>query len=313
MITIRDRTIDKDILDILYDVQSRCHNGKLSQITDRGDEIQVTCPSHSGGHESRPSCFIRKEDGIYHCFTCGIKGYITKFVGECFDRNREFGENRLLSNYVSDYVDNQLVLPKIILDSEGTKINYLDESILNKFESYHPYMTKRGLTPEVIQKYEVKYDPETKCIVFPVRDIKGKLRFLTRRSVEGKKFIIDKDADKSIIYNLNNVQYDKMVFVVEAQISCLKMSGWGIPTIALFGAGTSEDQIKTLNNTGIRRFILCYDNDPAGIKGVNRFKKYIDKDRFVDIITLPVGKDPADMTETEFKHLVSLQLGDCIL
>lgn len=313
MITIRDRSIDKDIVEILYDVQGACHNGKLSQIIDRGDEIQVTCPCHSGGHESRPSCFIRKEDAVWHCFTCQSKGYITKFIGECFDRNIEFGENWLLSNYASDFIDNQLVLPKIVLDSEGKLVNYLDDSILQSFESYHPYMTKRGLTPEVIERYEIKYDPETKCIVFPVRDLKGNLRFLTRRSVEGKKFIIDKDADKSIIYNLNNVKNEKTVFVVEAQISCLKMSGWGIPTIALFGAGTSEDQIRTLNNTDIRRFILTYDNDPAGLKGASRFMKFIDKDRFVDILTLPIGKDPADMTESEFKSLVSLQLGNCIL
>ena len=36
-------------------------------------------------------------------------------------------------------------------------------------------MKKRKLTDEVIKKFDIKYDPQTKCIVFPVRDELGKL------------------------------------------------------------------------------------------------------------------------------------------
>lgn len=41
--------------------------------------------------------------------------------------------------------------------------------------------------------------------------------------------------------------------------------------------------------------------------------KYINNDVFIDELEMPLGKDPNDMTEEEFRHLVSLQLGDCIL
>ena len=312
-IFVRDRIINKDIIDILYDIQSSCRNGKLRTIEDRGEEIRVTCPKHSQGRELVPACFIRKEDGIFHCFVCDFKARdFSKFVGECFDKSQEYGEDWLIANYASDYVNQGLMLDKIDLNSKIEQSS-LDESILDKFESFHPYMTERHLTKDVIDKYGIKYDPATECIVFPVRDINGKLSYLTRRSVEGKKFIIDKNASKSDIYLLNYVKNEKTIFVVEAQLSALVMNGWGIPTIGMLGAGTSEEQIQTLNNTGIRRFILCYDNDSAGWKGVNRFKKYINKDRFIDIITLPKGKDPNDMTEEEFKSLVSLQLGDSII
>ena len=153
------------------------------------------------------------------------------------------------------------------------------------------------------------YDP------FPSSDINDKIKFLTRRSVEGKKFLIDKGADKSDIYLLNEVIKNniKTVYVVEAQISALTLWGWGLPAIALFGAGTSEEQIDALNKTGIRRYILCYDHDQAGSKGAGRFMKYINNDVFVDEIEMPLGKDPNDMTEKEFKDLVSLQLNECIV
>ena len=64
----------------------------------------------------------------------------------------------------------------------------LDESILDTFESYHPYMTKRHLTKDIIDKYKIRYDKDYKALVFPVWDINGNLKFLTRRSVENKQF-----------------------------------------------------------------------------------------------------------------------------
>lgn len=316
---VRDRVINKDILDILSDIQSSCSNGKLSQYRISGRSIAVTCPIHSDGKEKRPSCFINIGDesidyGHFHCFTCGSGGVFSKFVGECFNRSQEWGEDWLIANYASDYVNQGLILPEIDLNKKES-VFYLDDSVLDDFESYHPYMDKRHLKPEICKRFDIKYDPELKMIVFPVRDINGRIKFLTRRSVEGKKFLIDKGADKSDIYLLNEIVKDniKTVVVVEAQISALTLWGWGIPAIALFGAGTSEEQINALNKTGIRHYILCYDNDSAGKKGAGRFMKYINNDVFIDELEMPLGKDPNDMTEEEFRHLVSLQLGDCIL
>ena len=65
MLIVNNRVIDKDILSILYDIQGSCHNGKLSSIEDRGEEIRVSCPRHSDGKEKVPACFIRKDDGVF--------------------------------------------------------------------------------------------------------------------------------------------------------------------------------------------------------------------------------------------------------
>lgn len=314
-IKVRNRLIHKDIIDILYDVQRSCHNGKLSVIEDGSDNIKVTCPRHSGGHESKPACFVRKEDGVYNCFVCNFQGSdFSKFINECFDKYGDFGEMWLLSNYGGEFVENNIILDKIDLNKRNIIENkYLDESILDTFESYHPYMTKRHLTKDIIEKFQIKYDPIFKGIVFPVRDINGRLKFLTRRSVETKRFLIDKNASKEDIYLLNYVKNENTVFVVEAQLSALVMNGWGYPTIATLGAGISKEQVDVLNKTDIRRFILCLDNDQAGWKGVERFKRFIDKTKFVDVITLPIYKDPNDLTKEEFENLLSLQLHNYVV
>ena len=313
---VRDRVINKDLIDILYDVQHECRNGKLSNFRVSGSGISVPCPHHSDGMEHHNSCYINVDNdnieyGLCHCFTCGFVASFPKFVGECFNRGEQFGEDWLISNYASDYVKQNLILPEINLNSSVS--NYLDESILDKFESYHPYMTQRKLTNDIIDKFKIKYDPATQCIVFPVRDRYGKLRFLTRRSVSGRYFYIDGHADKSNIFGLSEIikgNYRECV-VCEGQINALTAWSYGYPAVALLGAGTTNEQMRELNNTSVKHWILAYDPDQAGDAGAIRFKKLVRKDVFIDKINFPAGKDLNDLTKEEFE--ISLQNAERII
>lgn len=308
--------IEEPILNILYKLRNELTNGKLSVIEQKDEYVRVTCPFHSEGHERHPSCSVYSGDGdlvygTFHCFTCNERGDLVKFIARCFNESYEYAKQWLLSNYGHSFlVDRVIKLEEIDLTKKKEEQKYLDDSILEEFSNYHPYFEKRHLTDETVEKFELKYDPLTKMVVFPVRDINGKIAFLTRRSTEGKKFFIDKGADKSVIYLLYNIIRDniKEVVVCEGQFNRLTSWQYGHPRIALLGAGTTEDQIKVLNKTGIRHYILCYDNDPAGRKGASRFKKFIKKDVFVDDVIMPVGKDINDLTKEEFEDLISLHI-----
>lgn len=301
--------ITAPLVDIIKKIQGQLTNGKLSTIEEKGDEIVIPCPVHKEGHESHPSASVYCGDGdlpygVWNCFTCGSKGMFWDFVGACFDKSGEWGKRWLITNYGEAYSESTLDLPKIEI-IQKTKAKY-DESILDQFESYHPYMTKRGLSDEIIEKFQIKYDPLTKSIVFPVRDLKGNIAFLMKRSTEGKKFYIDKDADKSIPYLVYNIVKDniKEVIVCEGQFDALKSWTFGRPAIAMIGAGTSKEQMDTLNKLGITHYILMYDGDDAGRKGAERFKKYINKRCFVDDIIMPPGRDVGSLTKEEFDNLV---------
>lgn len=302
--------ITEPIINILRKVQSSLINGKLKIIEEKSDEIMVTCPIHKDGKESRPSCYVYQGDGdlplgAWHCFTCGNSGQLWDFIGACFDKSGDWGKRWLISNFGEAFSETALNLESINLNEVETKTT-LDESILEQFESYHPYMTKRGLSDEIIKKFQIMYDPLSKSIVFPVRDLKGNLSFLTRRSTEGKKFYIDKDADKSIPYLLYNIVQEniKEVVVCEGQFDALLSWTYGKPAIAMIGAGTPKEQMDTLNKLDIMHYILCYDNDASGRKGAERFKKLINKRCFVDDIIMPVGKDVGSLTKEEFDNLV---------
>ena len=62
------------------------------------DNIILTCPFHKNGKENKPSCFIYVgEDekipwGTFHCFTCGEKGSLIKFIASAFDRSEYYAK-----------------------------------------------------------------------------------------------------------------------------------------------------------------------------------------------------------------------------
>ena len=57
------------------------------------------------------------------------------------------------------------------------------------------------------------------------------------------------------------------------------------------------------NKSGIRNYMLCFDGDEAGDKGVARFKRNIRKDVIVNRVLIPIGKDVNDLTKEEFSKL----------
>jgi len=301
--------IEAEPKEIIEKLRSELTNGKLSQVDYSRTSIKVCCPDHKGGLEQHPSCFINLDPDKapylwVHCFTCGLSCDFVEFVAKCFECSVQRAKRWLIDNFGAGFIKRDLQIDDI--KKEQKEETFLDESVLDNFTKYHPYMLKRGLSPEIIEKFELCYDPEYKAIVFPVRDIKGRLVALNRRSVEKKKFWIQKDFSKENIYLLYNIISEniKEVVVCEGQFDALTSWQYGHPAICLFGAGTAEEQMRVLNNTGIKHYILCYDNDSAGRKGAERFKKFIRKDVFVDDIILPVGKDINTLSKEEFEKLV---------
>jgi len=319
-IEVKNKFIYTPLWDIIMDIKRQLHNGKLREVKKQGDcNIRVTCPHHKNGLEDQADCDIyigptkKKPNGevkvaygTVKCFACEFKGNFITFVAECFDRSYEWAEDWLLENYYDGLYTEEIVLEPIVLSKERKK--YLNESILNTFEDFHPYMLKRKLTKEVIKEFEIKYDPKTECLVFPVRDEKGKLWMLTRRSVKDKTFIIDKEKQKPVylLYYLlkHNIQE---CYICESQINALTLWTHQLPAVALFGTG-SDYQYDLLNKSNIRVYNLLFDGDEAGDNGIRKFLQNIRKDVIVNIIPVPRGKDINDLSYDELENLITNSL-----
>ena len=308
-----NKEIHTSVIDIINNLKNQLtvsNIDKLSSISIKQKNIRVTCPIHSDGHERTPSCDILIEDrdgvsaGTVHCFACGYKAGIVKFISDCLGTSYRKALEWLLniSNYTYIDVNSRDDIDDLSSLDEDTP-NTVSSVSLEELKSYdyiHPYMFKRKLTDDIISKYEIGYDPKLNAITFPVY-VNGICRFVCKRSVVGKRFYMPK-MDSKPIYGLHYITKNEVI-VCESILNALTAISYGYDAIALFGTGTKY-QYDILNKLGIRHFILCLDGDTAGRMGAARFKKNI-HDAFITDVKFPSNKDLNDLSEKEFKELLN--------
>lgn len=309
---IDNNIIRTPLIDIVKDVKFRLTNSKLATIELKQDDIRITCPFHKQGHEHKASAdiYIGEDEnipyGLFKCFTCGTKAPFYHFVAQCFEISDEKAKQWLIENYSSGKVTFEYNLEPIVLNEPKKKTEILDESILKRLQNYHPYMDQRKLDRHILEVFEVKYDPINQCLVFPVRNEKGKLTMLTRRSVNTKFFSIDKQKEKPLylLYYMlqNNIE---QFMITEGQIDALTACGFGFPCVATIGA-ISDHQIELLNKSNVRVLYTMFDNDDAGKRFTEKLMKNIRKDIIVINVDIcvPNKKDINDLTEEEFYYCI---------
>lgn len=304
---INNKQINREIREILTSIQSLTNGKYFSSIINRPGNVSTNCPFHKDGQERHPSFNIISDPdsklpyGFYRCFTCGEQGPLYKLVAHCLNLSSDEAKEWLTDNFSDYLITRQVQLEPIVLG----KFEWppLDESILNNYRKYHPYLEDRGIPFEVAKYFNVGYDEETKEITFPVWDEHDKLRMISRRSVESKRFQLGAGTDKPV-YLLNYIKKLNIneVTVCESQIDALTLWSWNIPAIALLGTG-SKKQYDILKRSGIRSYHLALDGDDAGWRGITKFIKAMPIDLLIDIVAIPEGKDINDLTYEEFSKL----------
>jgi DNA primase len=312
--------------------------GLIDIIRPVGDWYMCRCPIHSGGAEKKPSCGISLHEQFrngkrypplqLHCFSCNYTGSLSNALTEVLKR-KGIGKSGIdwlkenIPGFEDEDVEFDYLIPKELSSSlqSSYALDYINSRIISESKQYVPdeelasyrltvpYMYQRGLTDEIIEKYDIGYDanfipPGRKkpmpCVTFPVRDINGKTLFLCRRSVQGKFFHYPQGVEKSV-YGLYELPKGvKSVVVCESCFNALTCIKWGYPAVALLGTGTSYE-INQLKRLGVQEFVLCLDGDDAGQKGIAKLKKALGSVAIVWAIKMPVDKDVNDCTKEEFE------------
>lgn len=314
-IIIDDRVISTNIETILREIRKQSGYTYFKSMMDKGNYIRCTCPFHKGGQEAHPSMSVFTEDnkeyksGNYNCLTCGESGSLPKLVAHCLNLSVDASKKWLIDNFSTELLIQsgpEIELPDLeelngLFNQKKEK--YLNESILKNYEYYHPYMWKRKLSKEVVDKFHIGFDKNENAITFPVWDMVGRLVMITKRCVDSKRFMIPADVEKPV-YLLNFAVKENIdaVYVCESQINALYCYSLGIPAIALFGTGSAY-QYEILKSSGIKHFILAFDGDVAGRKGISKFIENMSLSSIIDIVVVPEGRDINDLTAEEIKKL----------
>ena len=305
--------IDTPLADILERVRIEIKFTKLKDIIVKENELIITCPNsdHDGGNESHPDCHVNlNEDkvgyGVFHCFACGFKGPFYRLIAECFGWPDDKAKRWLTAHY-GRQISPKLVLGDPINIHKKTKKVFIDTSDFDTYQSWCPYLAKRGISRAICNKFNVKYDPQNKQVVFPCYDETGKLIMFARRSIETKMFFMDEDVDKPV-YGLYEI-YREMrhgtkiteVYVCESMLDALAIWSFGKYAVALNGTGSSH-QYDIIKKSDLRLLILATDNDDAGRRARERFRQHVTNKFIREIAYESYGncKDINDMTQEQF-------------
>ena len=313
MLKVMDTPIFSDEVEVLVTLRETLMTmgvDKLQKIKPNHNSVLVTCPYHKDGHERKPSCVIYKDTSSFYCFTCKQHGTLEQFVSACFGLSDGglYGGKWLLSNFVNCETSKRKPID-FSLRSRNTRETYVPEEELQRYRCTHPYLKKRGISEDVINMFDVGFDPHFRlreiqipCITFPVRDAQGRTLFIARRAVDQKMYHYPLGVQKHLygLYELSRILTPE-VYVCESIINALTIWSYGKFAVALNGTGV-EHQYRELERLPQRRLVLALDGDEAGRLGTKKIIENV-KGILMAKIHIPEGKDVNDLSREEFLGL----------
>ena len=330
MIKLQDTIIQTDtqsVLDMLKFDLAQHGVDRFHQFRHNGDNVQTSCPFHKDGQERKPSFGVNGEIDKCHCFSCSWSGTIEEMISELYGYQDEgkFGKRWLIKRFNTVEIetrpnimegfngrDNNNFTGLRIIDANGSFSGLIQhikrdkaskqysgeitEEELDKYRYIHPYMYSRGLTDEIIERFDIGYDKERKEITFPVRDIEGRCVFVAGRSTERKFFRLPKGIDKPIYCadKFRDGTY-RTAYITESFLNCLTCWKYDKPAMATIGTG-NQKQYEILNKLPVREYILAFDPDEAGRKATERFRKNV-HGKIIKELVYPDNRDINDLQE----------------
>jgi DNA primase len=152
-------------------------------------------------------------------------------------------------------------------------------------------MYKRGLTNEIIEKFDIGYDVATQCLTFPVYNLDSTPAFIARRSVNTKFFNYPEGAEKPV-YCAERIIHNPVpeVIICESILNCLTCWKYGKPAVALIGTGM-DGQYKVLRQLPVRKYIIATDPDDAGFNAAHKLREALKDIKIITQLQIPSGED----------------------
>lgn len=303
MITIWNTPIVATVEQVFKDIKLQLYGtGLLKDVNNTGSDLMVTCPFHNNGREHNPSCgvLLREKDlrgkkheaGTVHCFTCGYTADLPQFIADVLGLENSIAGYKWLVAKYNYSVSNREPLDLNLYRGQEKRASYMDDEAVQGFcealrnsDEALSYLHKRKLSKAVIEAYGLGYDSADRTVLFPVRDMEGRVVFYKGRSIVGKHFYNAKEIDKSsLVFGLyelcealkrGEVTPEREIWITESEIDALSLLSQGEYAVAIMGAHISEEQCKELERAPFRKFVIATDNDEAGRKGASKIKKLL--------------------------------------
>lgn len=285
------------------------------EIHVREEWVNCGCPlapwTHAGGADSRPSFGIRiNDEGLSHwyCFGCSPNGRtLSKLIHRLFvvtgrypwTSAQIFAEEEI--HYHSDEAISKMQprdhwkLPDSDADHE---IPPLPPEVIRQYRLLQSgkgfearrcreYLkNERLIDPVFAYQLGVRFDPDNRCLIFPLTDIQGRIYMLRSRSrveksiwtINPKKagfprLVFPKLREVGVWFGMHLIDWTRPVMAIEAELDVCRLHTLGyFNVVASATSSVTDSQIDSLCMA--RTIILGYDADRAG---QNTHKKIIER------------------------------------
>ncbi len=260
-----------DYMDLLED------QGKIES---RGEGYYV-CPFCNSGDKKNYTAAFHIDGTRFNCFSCTEHGDIFDLVAHMENLPSDWKKHynctlKIMRSYMNGNKPKQSIekyIPKFTVLADYT--DYLHKCHENVEQT--DYFCNRGLSRELIDRFNLGYDIEKKVATIPYNpDCKGYVhRTLWESDNKYCKFgneifnieaLYSEGIDKFFFGN------DEYTFVTEGQIDAMSFEEIGLSAIGLGGVNEVSKLINWLKNCPCDRIlVLALDNDKAGRRATGKF------------------------------------------
>lgn len=255
---------------VTIDLVSLLDDAGVENLKEGSKEISGSCPQHVArlGHVDRHSSWsINKYSYLHHCFSCGYSGTLTGLLIDQLGYAPENLEEELAKQAIHHSWE-KATHPVVTAPVDPTPV-VNDWSLVNMMKDVPQRLVDfRRLQRKAVDEYGVRWDPERKSWVLPIRTGTGELIGAQFRQ-KGNELNLPEGLEKSVtLFGLHQMRCHNTVALVESPLDAVRLYGVGIPAVSSFGAWVSWDQCKLLARN-FSCIVLALDNDKTGRKAAS--------------------------------------------
>lgn len=237
--------------------------------------------------DKTPSLVITPSKNLFHCFSCGCGGNILNWLMTFENMSFNDAVDKVATLVGADVKNlkqcSALKIYKNIFrisnEEKEKSINnrtILDISEIEKYRNGIPNeWVAEGISPEIMQKYNIRIDDSANRIVYPIYDndlnligFKGRTRFKNYKAMKINKYqnyqkIGTTDFFVGMKENLEDIKEKNEAIIFEGIKSGLKLSSFGCDNnwLAAETSYLNAAQIKILIEIKIKNVVIAFDND----------------------------------------------------
>lgn len=246
----------------------------------RGHDYWV-CPFCGSGDKENYTAAFHIKGAKYRCFSCKKHGDIFDLVAYIENLSDDWKKyyNRTLKIMRPYLGGNKIKKSKLIKTPELPKVVDYTEYLIDchKNVGQTDYFNKRGLSAEIIDRFNLGYDKNKNLITIPYNpDCKGYVhRILWDSDNKYCKYgneIFNVDALYSNSINELLSSNRDYVFVTEGQIDAMSFEEVGLSAVGLGGVNEVTKLVNQLKQRSSNKIlVLALDNDKAGRRATGKF------------------------------------------